>query len=69
MYLETKKIKDKVITLETETVASTIFCVYRTFWSFLRKFMLLEILNHQSESFSREIESWIKFQNAKVFSP
>ena len=44
------------------------FCIFRVFWSFTRKFMLLKILNLQNaKAFSREIMDI--FQNAKVFSP
>ena len=41
-------------TLRAETFAGRNFRVFRVFWSISRKFMPLEILNHQ---------------NAKVFSP
>ena len=53
-------------TLRAETFAGIKFRVFRVFWSFSRKFLPLEIINHQNAKvFSREITNI--FQTRKFF--
>ena len=57
---------ENLFTLRAETFAGVEFRVFRVFWSFSRKFLPLEIINHQNAKvFSCEITNI--FQTRKFF--
>ena len=51
---------DSYTTLRAETFAGINFrVIFRVFWSFLRKFLPLEIINHQNANVFSRIITWL----------